>query len=483
MPGPARADALPVGPLNILLIGGGGREHALAIQLARSPRCRELYTTHPENPGIAALATPVGVPASIREIYRLQQYCEKTPIHLAVIGPEQPLAEGYADKLREAGVVVFGPSAEGARLEADKAWAKQLMRGASIPTAESRAFTDPEAARQYLESRVFDDDAVAGLVERSHRFRDPVERRRFIDEARRQDRTIAAAYDAKRPDLHVVKASGLAAGKGVVVPDSLAHALDAVDAIMVRRAFGEAGRQVVIEERLTGPEVSLLAITDGSTILLLPPAQDHKRLGDGDTGPNTGGMGAFCPSPLLSGDTLDLIERDILVPAVDALKREGIRYVGVLYAGLMLTHAGPKVLEFNCRFGDPECQSIMARLKSDLVELLLKACTGRLDEAEVEWDPSPACCVVLASRGYPDKPRLGVPIRGVEQAEAIPGITVTHAGTRRAPDGTLVTGGGRVLGVTGVGPTLEAARAKAYAACDLIKFESKILRTDIGAPR
>jgi phosphoribosylamine--glycine ligase len=422
--------------LNLLLMGGGGREHAIASKLITSPRLGKLWITHPENPALAALASPVDVPVHIREFYRLEQFCEKKNIDLVIIGPEDPLAEGFADKFAQAGIAVFGPSREGARLEWDKAWAKQVMRSAAVPTAEARSFTDPNAAIAYIESR---------------------------------------------EQAQVVKASGLAKGKGVIVPASSAEAVAAVKRIMVERVFGDAGSTVVIEERLSGPEVSLLAIVDGRNILILPPCQDHKRLRDNDEGPNTGGMGAFCPASTLDDATLAKIEREILVPTVDALRRDNIPYVGVLYVGLMLTPAGPKVIEFNCRFGDPECQPLMARLRTDLLTILAAACAGTLHEIDVEWDPRTACCVVLASDGYPEKPRLGVPIFGVDDASRIPNVHVFHAGTRINPQGQLVTGGGRVLGVTALGDTLDDARKAAYAACDKIVFDGKAYRTDIGA--
>ncbi len=483
MPPPATPSASPALPerLNVLLMGGGGREHALARALARSPRLATLWTTNPENPGLSRLARAVDVPVTIKEFYRLEQFCQKHEIHLAVIGPEEPLAQGFADRFRAIGVMVFGPSMEAARIESDKAWAKQLMRSASIPTAEARVFSDAEAALAYVETRVTDDEALRPLFEKALSYRDPAERRAFLARMIATDAAVKAAYHAPRPDLPVIKASGLAKGKGVVVPTTLAQAAEAIDAIMVRRQFGDAGRQLVIEEKLSGPEASLLAIVDGRNILLLPPCQDHKRLKDGDAGPNTGGMGAFCPTTLLDEKTLERIEREILVPTVDAMRRDGVVFTGVLYAGLMLTHAGPKVLEFNARFGDPECQPLLARLRSDLLELLLASCAGRLDEIEVEWDPAVACCVVLASEGYPENPRAGAVITGVDEAETLPGVFVDHAGTRMDGEGRLVTAGGRVIGVTGLGASLEAARAKAYAACDLIRFDGKVMRRDIGA--
>jgi phosphoribosylamine--glycine ligase len=267
----------------------------------------------------------------------------------------------------------------------------------------------------------------------------------------------------------------------VIVPTTLAEAIDAIDRIMVQRVFGDAGREVVIEERLQGTEVSVLALVDGRSIYVLETAQDHKRLLDGDQGPNTGGMGAFCPSPRIDDALMEKIQRSILVPTVDALRRDNIDYRGVLYAGLMLTPAGPKVLEFNCRFGDPECQAILARLQSDLLDAILATCTGRLADLDLRWTPGSSCCVVLAAPGYPDTPRANLPITGLEQAAATPNVQIFHAGTRRDEQGRLVTAGGRVLNVVGTGPTLAEARAAAYAACDLIQFEGKTLRRDIGA--
>ncbi len=420
---------------NVLLMGGGGREHALALKLRESPRLGTLFTTHPDNPGLAAIATPVSVPVSIKEAYRLVQFLDKQNINLVVIGPEEPLAEGWADKLRSPTRLVFGPGADGARLEADKAWSKQLMRGASIPTAEARIFTDAAAATAFVRSR---------------------------------------------PNPPVIKAAGLAKGKGVFVPDSAGQAIEAIDKIMVAKVFGAAGAQVLVEDRLEGPEVSVLALVDGRSIYVLETCQDHKRLGDGDTGPNTGGMGAFCPSHQVSDELMARIERHVLVPTLDALRREGIDYRGVLYAGLMLTPGGPKVLEYNCRFGDPECQALMVRLETDLLELILATCEGRLNEVDIAWRPGASCCVVLAAPGYPDEPRAGIKISGLDAAAAVPGVSIHHAGTKRAANGDIVTAGGRVLGVTASGATIEEARALAYRACDLIHFEGKQLRRDIG---
>ncbi|MDX9912311.1 MAG: phosphoribosylamine--glycine ligase [Phycisphaerales bacterium] len=512
-------------PVNVLLIGGGGREHAIAWKLAQSPRLGTLYTTHPENPGITACgARPVDVPVSTREIYRLQQFCDRNRIGLVVIGPEDPLADGWADKLAAPGRLIFGPSQSAARLESDKAWCKQMLRTGAIPTGGASIFTDPESARNYVETR-----AAAGLspeelrdldirdrVQRINHIieripaivtrapehervaltiscvhaaaaneRDPELRRKMIAELRRTNRLIARAYDAPISDLPVIKASGLAKGKGVILPRTLAEAIDAIDQIMVRRVFSDAGATVIIEEKLEGREVSVLALVDGRTICVLPPCQDHKRLLDDDEGPNTGGMGAYCPSNSIDEPTMARIEREILVPIVDTLRREGIEFRGVLYAGLMLTHAGPKVLEFNTRFGDPECQPLMMRLDSDLLELMLATASGTLDQADVRWKNDAACCVVIASPGYPDKPENGIPIHGVNELAAGPlsqsgELVVFQAGTKRDADAALATAGGRVLGVTALGHDLAQARERAYAACEKISFKGMHYRRDIG---
>jgi phosphoribosylamine--glycine ligase len=427
------------GSVNVLLIGSGGREHALAWKLRQSPRLANLWLTHPENPGLASLGRAVDLPFEPERPFRLQRFCDKHDIGLVVIGPEEPLALGLADALNAPGHIVFGPGKEAARLEADKAWARQIMHAASVPMADGRTFTDPIAAKRFLESR-------------------------------------------EQP--YVVKAAGLAKGKGVIVPSSLPEALEAVDRIMVKREFGDAGNTVVIEERLKGREVSVLALVDGRNIFVLEPCQDHKRLGDGDTGPNTGGMGAFSPPAPGSGlddAMLDRVQREILVPTIDTLRRDGIEFRGVLYAGLMLTPGGPKVLEFNVRFGDPECQTLMVRLRADLVEVLLAAGHKRLHEVEIAWSPPASCCVVLASRGYPEKSETGKVISGLEEAAAVEGVTIFHAGTRRSERGEVVTFGGRVLNVVGVGETVAEARQRAYRACELIRFEGKTYRTDIGA--
>ncbi len=482
--------------VNVLLIGGGGREHALAWKLAQSPRLGKLWLTDNANPGLGALGTFVDVPVDIKQIFRLKLFCDKNAIGLVVIGPEEPLAQGYADALIQPGRVVFGPVQAAARLEWDKAWCKQLMRGAAIPTAEGRIFTDPESARAYVESRVHDDDAIKALYEEASKYRDAADRRKHIRYRISADKSLAASYAKKHDDLPVIKAAGLAKGKGVILPSTLEEAVGvngAIDRIMVKKEFGEAGNTLLVEERLEGREVSVLAITDGRTIYLLEACQDHKRLGDGDTGPNTGGMGVICPCGLTGlgqekdEELLKQIEGEILVPTLDAVRRDGIDYRGVIYAGLMLTPAGPKVLEYNCRFGDPECQALLVRMESDLIDLLMAVGTRKLEDQEIKWkdgEGAASCVVVLASAGYPEKPKSGAPILGLEEAGKVPGVVVFHSGTKRAVvDGqrAIVTAGGRVLSVTATGANPAEARKRAYEAVAKIRFEGMQVRTDIGA--
>jgi len=421
--------------VNVLLVGGGGREHALAWKLAQSPRLGDVWLTDAANAGLATLGRPVDVPFDFAHPFRLARWLDDRDVQLVVIGPEAPLAAGVADALASPKRYVFGPTKSAARIEADKAFAKKLMRSAAIPTAEARIFSDADSAKEYVASR------ETGVV---------------------------------------VKAAGLAAGKGVVVCDDQQEGLAAIERIMGEKAFGDAGRTIVVEERLAGQELSVLALCDGRTLWVLDPCQDHKQVGDGDTGPNTGGMGAYCPTPLIDDDMIARIERQILVPTIDALRRDNIDYRGVLYAGIMLTPAGPKVLEFNCRFGDPECQPLMARLQGDLIEILWHTCAGTLDHAAIGFDSRTACTVVMCSEGYPGPYEKGKPITGIEDAEALGDVKVFHAGTRRDEDGALVTNGGRVLNVTAVADDLLAARDLANAACERIHFEGAFFRRDIG---
>ncbi len=424
--------------LNILVVGGGAREHALVWRLHRSASCGALFTTHPSNPGIVGLARTIGFDYRINELYRLEQFCRHEKIDLVVVGPEEPLAAGIADTLTSDRTAVFGPSKEAAQLESDKAFAKKLMRAASIPTAEAKIATTYDEAARFIESR---------------------------------------------EEPPVVKAAGLAAGKGVVVAKDKLEAFEAARRFMTDRAVGEAGKAVLIEERLTGPEASVFALVDGRNIVILDSCQDHKRLLDNDEGPNTGGMGAICPTARVDQKTLELVQRQVIVPIVDALRREGIEYRGVLYVGLILTHAGPKVLEFNVRFGDPECQCLVRRMKGDFARLLHATATGKLhevDEAVFETSDEHVCCVVAASAGYPDAPRNGDAITGIEEAEAQPGVTVFLAAAKREKGKGLVTAGGRVVSVVGVGDTAAAARESAYAGMAKIHFAGMQVRSDIG---
>ena len=403
--------------------------------MAQSGRLGGLWVTHPENPGLAALGQPCEVAVEPKEYWRLAKWCNTHRIDLVVVGPEGPLAEGVTDALATDRRLVFGPTRTAAQLEADKAWAKQLMRSAAVPTAEARIFANYEQAVQYLESRT---------------------------------------------EMPVIKASGLAAGKGVVLPETVDEGVKTLERIMKHRVFGDAGAQVVIEERLQGPEVSIFALIDGRNIYMLETCQDHKRLLDGDLGPNTGGMGAYSPVNWLDAATLSVVEHEILVPTLDALRREEIEYHGVLYAGLILTPGGPKMLEFNCRFGDPECQVLMARLRSDAIEMLWATAAGRLDEIHIEWDERVACCVVMAAPGYPGPVKKNLPIEGLDEAAALQDVTIFHAGTRR-DGGEVVTAGGRVLGVAALGASLADARGRAVQACERIRFEGAQFRRDIGA--
>ena len=417
--------------MKVLVVGNGAREHALSWKLAGSSRVTALYAL-PGNPGTAQVAD--NVPGDPMQFDAVEKFVRQNRIELVVIGPEDPLAAGLADRLLAAGVKVFGPNQDAARIEADKWFAKELMRQQRIPTAEARTFTDPDAAAEYVRLR---DEPL------------------------------------------VVKAAGLAKGKGVSVCYRTADALAAIDQAMRQKAFGAAGGRIVIEEMLTGPECSILAFVDRKNIYLMETSQDHKAVDDGDTGPMTGGMGAYSPTPVVTDEILAHIERDILVPAVDGLVREGIEYRGVLYAGLMLTPHGPKVLEFNCRFGDPETQPLMMRLKSDLLEVMLAVAEGRLDQIELKWDPRPALCVVAASGGYPGKYRTGFPITGIADADSMRDVKVFQGGTKAAGK-TIVTDGGRVLSVTALGNTIADAQKRAYEAMGKIHFEGMHYRKDIG---
>ena len=416
--------------INILLLGSGGREHALAVKLAESPRCGELFIA-PGNGGTLEVGENVALDENDPEA--VADFARETGCGLVVIGPEAPLVVGVADAVRAAGIPCFGPGAAGARMEGSKQFSKELMDRAGIPTAAYGAFTDEESA---------------------------------------------AAYVREQGAPVVVKADGLAAGKGVVVAATVDEALEAVHECFAG-AFGEAGSTVVVEECLTGPECSLLAFTDGKTVRPMDTSQDHKRALEGDRGPNTGGMGVYSPVPIVTAGELAQMQQ-VMVDTVAELAAEGIDYRGCLYGGFMLTPQGPKVLEFNARFGDPETQVILPRLKNDLVEVMLACANQTLDQVELSWRDEWAVSVVLTSAGYPGSYEKGKVITGIDDAAAMEDVTVYHAGTAVNEAGEVVTAGGRVLDVTALGATFEAARNRAYEACEKIDFEGKTLRHDIG---
>jgi phosphoribosylamine---glycine ligase len=425
--------------MKVLVVGSGGREHALAWKIAASPRVERVFVA-PGNAGTAAEAENVPIPAD--DISGLVKFVKQNAVDLTVVGPEAPLVAGIVDIFQRERLRVFGPSKVAAQLEGSKVFCKNVLHGADVPTAEYRVFRDADSATRYVTDRYQSDEESVPLV---------------------------------------VKADGLAAGKGVVVCSTRRDALTAIDRIARQREFGAAGKQLIIEERLHGQEVSVLAITDGRTLVTLPPAQDHKAAYDGDTGPNTGGMGAYCPAPLVDERLLRSIEERILVPTIHALKRSRQPFKGVLYAGLMITpQQGPKVLEYNVRFGDPECQPLLMRLQTDLVELIEATIDGKLDEIQpLRWDPRPAVCVVMASEGYPGHYEKGRPIRGLDEGGAIADVKVFHAGTKLV-DGQVVTAGGRVLAVTALGNTIAAAKLQAYTAVKCIRWPGAWCRKDIA---
>ena len=419
--------------MKVLVVGQGGREHALAWKLARSVSVSAVFCA-PGNAGIAADATCLDIPAN--DIPSLVEFATTERIDLTVVGPEAPLVDGLVDAFSEAGLTAFGPSSAAAALEGSKAFAKEIMHRGNVPTADYAVFEHLEDAQHFLQER--EDQAW------------------------------------------VVKADGLAGGKGVVMCANRDEALTAIHNILVNNEFGTAGSKVVIEETLVGEELSILALVDGNTIIPLEGSQDHKRAGDGDTGPNTGGMGAYSPSPLLTPDLQSEIEEKILVPTIHAMKLADTPFCGLLYAGLMITRQGPKVLEFNVRFGDPEAQPILMRLNSDLGLVLKAAAEGRLDEfGPLEWDNRPAVCVVMASDGYPGSYETGRQIRGIDEANSIEGVQVFHAGTTQQ-DNQLLSDGGRVLGVTALGDQLADAKRQAYEAVRCIRWEGAWCRKDIS---
>ncbi|MBL8801774.1 MAG: phosphoribosylamine--glycine ligase [Planctomycetes bacterium] len=422
--------------MKVLVVGGGGREHALAWKLASSPLVTEVVCA-PGNPGTARVARNVAIAAT--DSAKLVHLCRHEQIDLAVIGPEEPLCKGLGDELRAAGVKVFGPGAAGARLEGSKLHAKEFLTRHRIPTAGYRRFDRSGAAKAHLESCT------------------------------------------QWPQ--VVKADGLAAGKGVFVTQDAREACAVVDALMEEKRLGEAGVSICVEEHLVGEEVSVLAMVDGQTICVFEPVMDHKQVGDGDSGPNTGGMGVYSPVPTFTPRLQRQVEQNILIPTLHGLRQDEVDYRGILFVGLMLTDAGPRVLEYNCRFGDPECQAALRRLSSDLVPYLLATAEGRLGELEPpSWDPRACVGVVGAAEGYPSEVRRGDVISGLDEAEAVEEVVVFQAGVKRSGS-SLVTDGGRVLCVTALGDDITQARTRAYRAFERIRWDGKFGRSDIGSRR
>lgn len=424
--------------MKVLVVGAGGREHALAWKIAQSSRVDRVFVA-PGNAGTEEDAENVAIRPD--DFEGLIRFAKENQVGMTVVGPEAPLVGGIVDAFESERLPVFGPSKAAAQLEGSKVFCKQVLRAAEVPTAEARLFRSAENAEHFIEDRYPTDNEACPVV---------------------------------------IKADGLAAGKGVVVCSRRSQALAAIDRIVRQREFGDAGQQILVEERLDGEETSVMAITDGRTIVALPAAQDHKAAFDGDKGPNTGGMGAYCPAPAVTAEHQSLIEGQVLVPTIHHMKRSRTPFRGVLYAGLMLTHQGPKVLEYNVRFGDPECQPLLMRLQSDLMDLIEGAVHGTLDElASFAWDPRPSVCVVMASDGYPGPYEKGLPIRGLEEAKALDDVKIFHAGTRLEGD-RVVTAGGRVLAVTAMGSTISAAKLQAYRAVKCIRWDGAWCRKDIS---
>ena len=418
--------------MKVLIVGGGGREHAIAWKVAKSPKVEKLYCA-PGNAGIAEVAECVNI--GVMEFDKLTAFARENQIDLTIIGPDDPLAAGAVDAFEAAGLRVFGPRKNAAILEASKAFSKDLMKKYGIPTAAYETFTSPEAALAYLET-------------------------------------------AKMPI--VLKADGLALGKGVLICKDLEEAQEGVKTLMLDKQFGSAGDEIVIEEFMTGREVSVLSFVDGKNIKIMTSAQDHKRAKDGDQGLNTGGMGTFSPSPFYTAEVDVFCKEHIYQKTVDAMRAEGREFKGIIFFGLMLTADGPKVLEYNARFGDPETQVVLPRMKNDIVDLFEACIDGTLDQMDLQFEDNAAVCVVLASDGYPEHYEKGFPIHGLEHFKDADGYYVFHAGSKFDADGQIVTNGGRVLGVTATGKTLKEARANAYTATEFITFDNKYMRHDIG---
>ncbi len=425
--------------MKVLVVGNGGREHAIAWKISQSPRADRVFVA-PGNAGTAKDVENIEIAAD--NITELVAFAKQNQIGLTVVGPEIPLCNGIVDAFEEAGLKVFGPSRAAAQLEGSKVFCKNVLRAADVPTADFQEFHSAEPAERFINER----------------------------------------YSETPDDCPVViKADGLAAGKGAIVCSTRDEALEAIDIIARQKQFGDAGNKMIIEDRLQGIEASILAITDGQTILTLPPAEDHKRAHDGDTGPNTGGMGAYCPTPSIDDKTLRWVESNVLVQTVHVMKRKRNPFRGILYAGMMMTPQGPKVLEYNVRFGDPECQPLLLRLKTDFLDLLEATVDRRLGEiGPLQWDERPSVCVVMASDGYPGKYEKGKIIRGLDDAAAIEDVKVFHAGTRLDAEQNVVTNGGRVLGVTALGDSVATAKLQAYKAIKCIRWDGAWCRKDIS---
>lgn len=424
--------------MNVLIIGSGGREHALAWKIGQSSRVDRIFVA-PGNAGTEVDAENVDISAT--DTAKLISFAKQNQVDITVVGPEAPLCDGIVDDFSEAGLRAFGPSRRAAQLEGSKVFCKKMLRAADVPTADFHTFEDATNAERFINERYGETPEDVPLV---------------------------------------VKADGLAAGKGAIVCGTQEEALLAIEKIARSREFGAAGDRFIIEDRMSGQEASILAITDGQTILTLPPAQDHKRAGDGDTGPNTGGMGAYCPTPAINDEMLSWVEESVLVPTVHAMKRSRNPFRGILYAGLMLTPQGPKVLEYNVRFGDPECQPMLMRMKTDFIDVIEATLDGRLAEIEpLQWDPRPSICVVMASEGYPNPYDKGHSIRGLEEAAKVEDVKVFHAGTRMV-NHDVVTNGGRVLGVTALGESVATAKLQAYRAVQCIRWDGAWCRKDIS---